>query len=435
MNTRRLRWLAALLPAMVAGPQFPSFAAPVPVTIAQSPEGRFTLLRGGQPYFIKGAGGQAHLDVLKDIGGNSIRTWGIESLEETVDGKPLLDRAQELGLSVAVGFWVAHQRHGFDYSNQPLVDRQRDALRAAVRKYKDHPAVLVWGVGNEMEGPTSDGTDARVWQEVNVLAGIVKQEDTNHPVMTVIAGARDTKIRGVETYCTNLDLLGVNAYAAASGVGAALKKNGFTRPFILTEFGLPGIWEAKKTGWGAPSEPPSQQKAMSYYSTQTRVAEESAGVCLGTYAFVWGQKQEGTATWYGMFLETGEKLPQVDAMAYAWNKKWPDNRCPKIARFEWSLKDATTKPGETFTATVEATDANDDPLTYEWAVLAESSAQSVGGDHEAKPPAFPASVLEQGRTDAKLKAPERPGAYRLFITVRDGKGAASCDNLPFLVAK
>ncbi len=405
------------------------------VTIKQSPDGQFTLLRDGQPYFIKGAGGHTHLDVLRDIGGNSIRTWSADALEEKVDGKPLLDRAQELGLSVAVGLWLKHQRHGFDYSNEKTVADQRDEIRAAIKKYKDHPAVLVWGVGNEMEGPASDGSDARVWKEVNVLAGIVKEEDTNHPVMTVIAGAGDTKVKGVVTYCTNVDILGVNAYGSATGAGAAVKKCGWKKTFILTEFGLPGFWEARKTGWGAPIEPSSQQKAASYYATQSRVAEENAATCLGTYAFVWGQKQECTATWFGMFLETGEKLPQVDALAYAWNKKWPDNRCPKIVRFESKLKETTVKPGETFDASVEATDPNGDSLTYEWSVIAESTAHSEGGDAEAKPDAFPETIIEQGHSEARIRVPEKTGGYRLFITVRDGKGAASCDNIPFRVGQ
>ncbi|MCC5024095.1 MAG: hypothetical protein J6386_15485 [Candidatus Synoicihabitans palmerolidicus] len=36
-----------------------------------------------------------------------------------------------------------------------------------VRRYRDHPAVLMWGLGNEMEG---DGTDPRVWRELETLA-------------------------------------------------------------------------------------------------------------------------------------------------------------------------------------------------------------------------------------------------------------------------
>ena len=31
--------------------------------------------------------------------------------------------------------------------------------------------------------------------------------------------------------------------------------------------------------------------------------------------------------------------------------------------------------------------------------------------------------------------PPQPGAYRLFVTVRDGKGGASEDNVPFQVAR
>ncbi|MHC4858403.1 MAG: DinB family protein [Planctomycetota bacterium] len=36
---------------------------------------RFELTRNGQPYFINGAGGRNHLDMLVEAGGNSIRTW------------------------------------------------------------------------------------------------------------------------------------------------------------------------------------------------------------------------------------------------------------------------------------------------------------------------------------------------------------------------
>ena len=79
--------------------------------------GQYTLLRGGEPYVVNGAGGSERLEELAACGGNSIRTWGTDNLE------PLLDRAHALGLSVTVGIWLGHPRHGFDYTDDQQVSR------------------------------------------------------------------------------------------------------------------------------------------------------------------------------------------------------------------------------------------------------------------------------------------------------------------------
>jgi len=120
---------------------------------------------------------------------------------------------------VTAGIWVQQQRNGFDYDNPTAVTAQREAVRKAVQAYKDKPALLIWGLGNEMEGPISDGSDVRVWKELNVLAGIIKEIDPNHPVMTVIAGAGGERIKNLLAYCPNIDILEVNAHGAASEVG------------------------------------------------------------------------------------------------------------------------------------------------------------------------------------------------------------------------
>ena len=52
-----------------------------------------------------------YLEALKEAGGNSLRTWGEDDLE------PLLDRAQELGLTVTVGIWLGQERQGFNYAD------------------------------------------------------------------------------------------------------------------------------------------------------------------------------------------------------------------------------------------------------------------------------------------------------------------------------
>ena len=407
-----------------------------PVSIAQGGDGGYTLVRDGKPFFIRGGGGKDHLETLVACGGNSIRTWGAETLEETVDGKRLVDRAQALGLTITAGLWVEHERHGFNYDDAAQVQRQRDAVRQAVRKYKDCPAILMWGLGNEMEGPTANGTEPRtvkIWKELNVLAAIVKEEDKNHPVMTVIASAVPAKVRGIMDNYPNIDVLGVNAYASGGGVGTALKQAGWKKPFVLTEFGPPGQWEVPKTKWGAPIEPSSWDKAGGYYATSQTLLGTSKDIFLGSYAFLWGHKQETTSTWYGMFLDTGEKLPSVDAMAHVWTGSWPANRSPKITAFKTPLAEKTVAAGATVPAVIEVTDAEHDPLTFEWRVIAESTDRQEGGDTEKAPPAVPDCVTNADGPQATIHAPAKPGAYRLFVTVRDGKGGASEDNVPFLV--
>jgi hypothetical protein len=424
---------ASILHIAFTGLLFASTPLPSRVEIRSTDSGAFQLLRNGQPYFINGAGGTGHLEDLVKAGGNSIRTWGIEQLELRDGGKNLLDRAYELGLSVSVGLWVQHERHGFSYDDPTTVQKQRDDIRAAVRKYKDHPAVLAWGLGNEMEGPTSDGSDPRIWKELEQLALIIKEEDANHPVMTVIASATPTKINCIKEHYPSIDILGVNSYGGAMNVGNVLRSGGWEKPFALTEFGPHGHWEVGKTAWGAPIEPSSSDKAVNYHLTKTRVVEDGKGKCVGTYVFLWGQKQEVTSTWYGMFLKTGEKLPTVDAMTMAWTGKWPKNRSPKFLRFDSQLANAVVPRGKEFHVSAFVEDPEGDALDFRWEVRPENKEMSMGGDAESEPPAVKGCLISSRGGKVVIRTPSNPGAYRLFLFVRDGKGGASADNLAFQV--
>ncbi len=411
------------------------------VEVVRQADGSYALLRNGEPYHVKGAGvgtgpgqGGSHLEVLAAAGGNSIRTWGIEQLDETVDGKSLMDRAHALGITITAGFWVQHERHGFDYTDAARVKAQRDSLRNAVGKYKNHPALLVWGLGNEMEAFETKAPDEVLWRELNYLAGIIKEMDPHHPVMTVISEVRPEKIAGILEHFPNLDILGVNSYGGAPTVGRRLVEAGWHGPYMLTEFGVNGPWEVSKTPWDAPIEADPSSKAAQTYTTYTLDRDDNAGRSLGSHVFFWGQKQEATATWFGMFLPSGEKLPSVDAMANAWSGEWPANRAPKLVSLDTPVGLKRVKPGIRSFAEVDVMDREGDPLRYEWVIRAESTDRRLGGDAEAAPPSFPKAIERgQGTSRIEFTTPERPGAYRVFVTAYDGQGGAAAHNVPFFV--
>jgi hypothetical protein len=155
--------------------------------------------------------------------------------------------------------------------------------------------------------------------------------------------------------------------------------------------------------------------------------------CIGTFAFLWGYKQEVTHTWYSMFLPTGEKLPAVDAMSYAWSGKYPDIRCPELISVDFAANLKKVSPGSKWIAKAKAVDPQNLDLEFEWQVISEQTAVSTGGDKEPVPDHHPKAILKACDGKAHIQAPDTPGAYRLFVTIRNSKNAATTANFPFKV--
>ena len=381
---------------------------PIPVRLSQSTQG-WQLTRGGKPYLVRGAGGSHYLEQLAAAGGNSTRTWGADEAGGT------LDKCQALGLTLTLGIWLGHKEHGFNYLDPKAVARQFDTIAGHVSRYKDHPALLFWALGNEMENGLSATESEALWKHIESAAQYLHKTDPNHLVMTVVAEISDAKLAQIKRLAPSLDVLGVNAYGGAASLPERLKKGGWTKPFVVTEYGPLGPWETKKTEWGAPHESSSTEKAKRYAETYQKAVVAAKGFCLGSYAFLWDDKLEATPTWFGMFLpRTGEKLGQVDALTLAWSGKQPANHCPEILSFTGSLE------GTTLSATTLARDPEGDSLRVRYELRRENNQWLTE---------LPGTVGKP----FTLAAPKEPGAYRLFVYVRDGKGAAATANFPFQV--
>ena len=394
------------------------------VCIERLQDDKFRLTRNSKPYRIKGVGGDSNLARLAAAGGNSVRTWDCKNL------KQVLDEAHKHGLTVCAGLWLGHQRHGFDYQNQSAVLEQLEEKLAYVQKFKDHPALLMWGVGNEAEG---EGNDPSVWYAINHVAREIKRIDPEHPTMTVIAelGEDAAKVRSIDKFCPHIDIIGINAYGGIETVGQRYATADSSKPYIVTEHGTLGPWEVEKTAWGSPIEWTSTKKGDFYARGYHANAVANSNVCLGTYAFIWGHKQETTATWFGMLLEDGNRLAATDSMSALWTGRPVENKCPIIEELDIK-QPQTLSPGDKISARLIASDPEDDPLRYQWVLRSDSGTIGEGGDPQEDETTFNNAVSSRGH-QATIVMPEGGGGYRLFAYVMDDKGGAAVANVPLNV--
>jgi hypothetical protein len=400
------------------------WAAPIPVTVESVPGG-YVLLRGGERYTVKGAGGTEQLNLLAASGANSVRTWGPPSIR-------FLDRAHALGLSVCVGFWVDHERHGFDYNDDEAVAAQIARHKTAIDQLKDHPAVLVWAIGNEVE---LEAKNMRVWDVVEEVAAYAKKMDPHRPTMTIIAHAPEKAVQEINKRCPSIDILGTNSYGGVGGVGQALRDAGWDGPFLVTEWGVNGPWEQRKTDWGAEIEATSTEKARQVGRRYARMQQDPHN--LGNYIFFWGAKQETTATWFNLFLDDGRRLESVEVLDFIWSGTWPRHLAPRAEDLTINgmhgLENIRLKAGAAAVADFALTRGDSKGTKVHWEIVAESDDKRTGGDAEEVPDTVAFDTRGAGKTHLDFVVPEQAGAYRLFLYVY-GKGrTAATANIPFYV--
>ncbi len=389
----------------------------------------FQLFVNEEPFYVKGAGGNENLDLLAAYGGNSIRTWSTDGARE------ILDLAYKHGIMVTLGLWVEHERHGFNYDNDEAVQAQLEKFTEQVQTFKDHPALLMWAIGNEME---LNASNMNVWYAINNIAQMIKENDPNHPTLTVVAEVDQQKIQYLKERVPDIDLLGVNSYGGIGSLPDRLRRFGWEKPYLVTEWGPNGHWEVASTNWGAPIEQNSSEKAVIYQKRYEEVITADTEMCLGSYVFLWGQKQERTSTWYGMFLDSGEETESIDAMHYVWSGKWPENRVPQISNLTLNDRSSTNSVrielGKVGTGKVIANDLENDNLDYEWVITPESTDLGTGGDTERRPGEIEGLIISNdNQGNVSFSTPEEPGAYRLFAYVFDGNNNAGTANIPFYV--
>jgi hypothetical protein len=401
------------------------------VELKKNKAGYHRLYVNKQEFYVNGAGLEfGNIEALAEYGGNSFRTW--RTRNEAEDAIEVLDRAHKSGLMVLMGLDVARERHGFDYNDAEEVKKQFEYLKGEVERLKDHPALLGWAIGNELN---LEADNLKVYDAVEEISRMIHELDPNHPTTTTMAGIGKREVDYIKEHCTDIDFLSIQMYGDIVNLQKRISDAGWEGPYMVTEWGATGHWEVARTEWDVAIEQTSREKAEAFIERYELAIQADHVNCMGSYVFLWAQKQERTPTWYGMFLANGNVTETVDAMQFIWTGAWPENRCPSLESFILDDKTAydnvKLKAGEKYQATVVATDYENDPIMYRWEILPESTDLGMGGDYESRPETL--LSMESEQSEIELDAPNTPGAYRLFIYATDDGNRSATANIPFFV--
>ncbi|NNF35487.1 MAG: hypothetical protein HKN68_15365, partial [Saprospiraceae bacterium] len=276
------------------------------VSVQQSGDD-WQLIVAGQPFDVKGVTFGYEKDLenydryfndLQFLGVNTIRTWG------TGKNTPaLLDAAQTHGIKVMIGIWMRHGRPGmedddsFDYLNdqEGMNVMYDDAIRT-VEQYKDHPAVLTWGVGNEVYLNTDTGEEKKAYSLfLEKVCSKIKELDPNHPITSVEAWTFG--MDWWSKYVPSIDFYGLNIYGGGAGLLAdELNKRDINKPYVITEYGVTGEWDIQEMKHGVKREPTDQEK---YEAITMGYAEwiKDEPSCLGVYFFHYNDGNDFISAW------------------------------------------------------------------------------------------------------------------------------------------
>lgn len=391
---------------------------------------KFKLYRNGKPFYIKGASGTGYLKEMAEAGGNTLRVY------DTLNLKTLLDEAQKFNIAVIVDIPLPTSGHAKTYySDMVTVRNLKLKVKNLVSQYKDHPSILAWNLGNELIFPLTIKNNNFI-KVFNDLVDLIHNIDPNHPVSTSVSGTSRAQTLGIHLSSPKLDLIGFNAFGSITRVESVMNNIKLItnpKPYFIMEWGNHGPWEAPINIWKSILEPSSTLKSGIYNEVYTSYIEADQN-CLGSLAFYWGYKQEGTPTWFNIFDQYGRKSDVYYELTSLWTGKEVQKILPEIKRMSLNnleLNHQVFSTGSVINAEITMQKAIDSTLSFHYKIFREA-----WGRKQWNSEIDSLRIVANNSTfsnSLKFKSPNKEGPYRVFVTVHDLKGNFATANMPFYV--
>ncbi len=404
----------------------------------------FRLIRNGSPFYIKGAAGNTNFKELADVGGNTVRLY------DTINIQGQLDEAFKQSLAVIVDVPVPPFSY-FNYLDENENRILKQKVKDLIVKYKNHPALLMWNLGNEVNYPKIHWKDLirenqgkkRFIKNFNEFIDIIKSEDTNHPVSTSKWNIGIEHYFSFKIFSPGIDIISFNVFGDTKSVNEKMIQYYFLFgefPFYVSEFGPDGWWmqEPQYTSWWSPIEPGSEKKAEQINSRYNLIANSKN--CFGSLLFYWGNKYECTHTWFSLFKEE-YKSEILMEMEYLWGQS---NSQPEFIGLEYMLVEGKGaadnlifNPDELKNAELKLNVSANDSIGIKWEIYPDVWYQGWNEEKYNRkilnPPGPIECFLKAEDNKATFVTPEKEGPYRIFAYVFNKHGYFAATNTPFYV--
>lgn len=395
-------------------------------------DGRYTIIRDGKPFAMKGAGGYSHFRELREAGGNTLRTWDTANLAQ------VLDSARRYDIAVIVGLPIPNSGDLSLYTDPDISQKRLYAFQKLIRRFKDHPSVLMWCLGNELDFPYKLRY-LDFYRAFNALTDMIHAEDADHPITTTILNFNPKYIYNIRLMC-DIDLLSFNIFSTLPELRQNLKSiEWFWKgPYMLLEWGINGPWQGtERTAWGAYIEDTSKKKAEVYKARYEKDMPREDPRFLGGCVFFWGSKQETTHTWFSIFDDTGRSSEALTKMHEIWNGKPSGKVYPEIKFMLLNQQGARDNvmltPGEQATADVLLFKGHDRIRSIRWQVFREDWYRQNHINSVRKLRPLITADNPGDNLHMTFASPLEEGPYRIFATVYDDEGNFASCNTPFYV--
>ncbi len=407
----------------------------------------FQLIRNGKPFYIKGGSGDAYFKELADMGGNTIRLY------DTINLQNNLDDAEKYGLAVIVDIPIPAYNYKI-YTNNEENSVLKHNTKVLVKKYRNHSALLMWNLGNEIHYPNLLRRDfykeilgkKRFILTFNELLDIIHSEDKNHPVSTSVDYIGVRQYATLKIFSSGIDLLAFNNFGGIKNIFENINTTSKylgEYPYYISEFAADGWWrkESKFTTWGSPIEQTSPKKAEQI-KARYDFLNDGNNNCLGSLIFFWGNKYECTHTWFSLFKDEykSEILLEIEQL---WGKSYNQY---KLIGLEYMLVEGKGAfdnlifaPEELKNTELKLDTIGNDSIRINWEIYPDVWQQGWNkekyNNKSLKPPSPIDCFISFKNNTATFVTPRKEGPYRIFAYVYNKNGYFTTTNTPFYVLK